>query len=480
MQAMQRKKTDFTEGKVFFKLLRFVLPIIATNLLQTFYNAADMIVVSLSHEENAVGAIGITGSFLGLILNVLIGFSVGANVVVAREIGAKDKQKTQNAVHTALIMAVIFGFGGLALGISLAKLVLTWMGATGNLLDLAARYTYIYLLGVPFLALTNYLMAIFRAKGDSKTPLVVLSLAGLLNVGLNLFFVLVLKMSVEGVAIATAAANVASFVALIIKLRRDDDDTKFSFRKLKIDKRAFKDIVFNGVPAGIQGALFSLSNMLIQSSIVTVNNNSVPTGTKYAPVVNGSSAAGNLESFVYTAMNAVYQGAITITSQNVGAKKLQRVKRILYASLLAVVCVGVIMSGIIFLLHKPLLGLYGVKAATDDAMAKMAFDTAITRFRFILIPYFLFGVMDVCAGVLRGMGKAIVSTVISLVGICLFRVVWLLTVFPAKQTLEVIFVSYPVSWVLSEIVMFTMIQILLRRMLKKQKEENAEMVNLEC
>ena len=218
MQAVQKKKMDFTEGKVFFKLLRFVLPIIATNLLQTFYNAADMIIVSLSHEENAVGAIGVTGSFLGLILNVLIGFSVGANVVVAREIGAKDKQKTQNAVHTALIMAVIFGFGGMALGLALSKLVLGWMGATGNLLDLAVRYTYIYLLGVPFLALTNYLMAIFRAKGDSKTPLIVLSLAGLLNVGLNIFFVLALKMSVEGVAIATAAANIASFVALILKL----------------------------------------------------------------------------------------------------------------------------------------------------------------------------------------------------------------------------------------------------------------------
>jgi Na+-driven multidrug efflux pump len=347
------------------------------------------------------------------------------------------------------------------------------------LLDLATRYTYIYSLGVPFLALTNYLMAIFRAKGDSKTPLVVLSLAGLLNVGLNLFFVFAVKLSVEGVAIATAAANAASFAVLIIKLRRDNDDTKFSFRKLKIDKQAFKDIVFNGVPAGIQGALFSLSNMLIQSSILTVNNNSVPSGSTYQPVINGSAAAGNLEGFVYTAMNAVYQGAITITSQNVGAKKLNRVNRILYASLLAVVSVGVIMAGIIFLLRKPLLALYSVKAVEGDEMAMMAFDTAMIRFYLILIPYFLFGIMDVCAGVLRGMGKAIVSTVISLVGICGFRVVWLLAVFPAMPTLEIIFVSYPISWVLSEIVMFTMIQILLRRMLKKQQAENAEAENQE-
>lgn len=479
MQAVQKKKMDFTEGGVFFKLLLFVLPIIATNLLQTFYNAADMIVVGLSHEENAVGAIGVTGPFLGLILNVLIGFSVGANVVVAREIGAKDKQKTQNAVHTSLIMALIFGFGGMALGLFLSKPILSLMGAEASLLAPAVKYCYIYSLGVPFLALTNYLMAIFRAKGDSKTPLIVLSLAGLLNVGLNVFFVFTLKMSVEGVAIATAAANAASFAVLIIKLRRDNDDTKFSFRKLKIDKQAFKDIVFNGVPAGIQGALFSLSNMLIQSSILTVNNNSVPSGSTYQPVINGSAAAGNLEGFVYTAMNAVYQGAITITSQNVGAKKLNRVNRILYASLLAVVSVGVIMAGIIFLLRKPLLALYSVKAVEGDEMAMMAFDTAMIRFYLILIPYFLFGIMDVCAGVLRGMGKAIVSTVISLIGICGFRVVWLLAVFPAMPTLEIIFVSYPISWVLSEIVMFTMIQILLRRMLKKQQVENAEAENQE-
>ena len=476
VRTAEKKKIDFTEGRIFFKLLLFVLPIIATNLLQTFYNAADMMVVSLSHEENAVGAIGITGSFLGLILNILIGFSVGANVVVAREIGAKDKQKTQNAVHTSLVMSIIFGLGGMVFGFGLARPILSLMGASGNLLDLAAKYCYIYAAGVPFLALTNYLMAIFRAKGDSKTPLIVLSCAGLLNVGLNLFFVLVVKMSVEGVAIATAAANLASFVVLIIKLRHDNDDTKFSFRKLKINKQAFKDIVLNGVPAGIQGALFSLSNMLIQSSIITVNYLKAPEGASYQPIVNGSSAAGNLEAFVYTAMNAVYQGAITITSQNVGAKKLHRVKRILYSCLLAVVSVGVLTSGVIYLLREPLLALYKVKAVEGDALAMMAFETAITRFYFILIPYFLFGIMDVCAGVLRGMGKAIVSTVISLVGICGFRVVWLATVFARWQTLEVIFLSYPVSWVLSEIVMFTMIQVLLSKMIKKQKEDEVQEV----
>ncbi len=469
MEAVQKKKVDFTEGRVFFKLLRFILPIIATNLLQTFYNAADMMVVSLSSEQNAVGAIGTTGSFIHLIVNVFIGFSVGANVVVAREIGAKDREKTQNAVHTAVLMAVLFGIVGMVLGLAVARPVLRTMGATGNLLELAVRYTFFYFLGVPFMALTNYLVAIFRAKGDSKTPLAVLSLAGILNVGLNLFFVLFAKMSVEGVAIATSMANVASFVALILKLRKDQDDTTFSFRCLRIEKGAFKDIVVNGVPAGIQGALFALSNILIQSSVVTVNNNLVPSGTKYAPVVNGCSATANIEGFVYTAMNAVYQGTITVTSQNVGAKKLHRVKRILYSSMLAVVSVGVIMSGLAYLFRMPLLSLYGVKGGEAGSLEALALKSALIRYDYIIAIYFLCGLMDVCSGVLRGMGKAVVSTVITLIGACLLRVVWLWTVFPLKQTLQSIFISYPLTWTVTAIAGFIMIQILLKRTREKSE-----------
>ena len=471
MEQVRKKKIDFTEGSIFFKLLLFILPIVATNLLQTFYNAADMMVVSLSSEENAVGAIGMTGSFINLIVNVYIGFSVGANVVVAREIGAKDKEKTQNAVHTSIMMAVLFGILGMIIGLAVSRPVLRTMGASGNLLELAFRYTLFYFIGVPFMALTNNLVAIFRAKGDSKTPLVVLSLAGILNVGLNLFFVLVAGLSVEGVAIATAIANVASFVVLIIKLYKDQDYTTFSFKRLRLEKNAFKDIVINGVPAGIQGALFALSNILIQSSIVTVNNNLVPSGTKYAPVVNGCSATGNIEGFVYTAMNAVYQGVITVTSQNVGAKKLHRVKRILYSSMLAVFSVGVLMSSLAFLLRKPLLSLYGVKGGVEGSLEALALESALIRYNFIISIYFLCGFMDVCSGVLRGLGKAVISTIITLIGACLLRVVWLWTVFPLKQTLEVIFISYPITWVVTTLVSFTVIQILLKKMVKREAAE---------
>ncbi len=473
MEKVQKKKIDFTEGKIFFKILRFILPIVATNLLQTLYNAADMMVVSLSSEENAVGAIGTTGSLIHFIVNVFIGFSVGANVVVAREIGAKDKERTQNAVHTSLLMAVIFGVLGMLLGFFVSRPVLKLMGNTGSLLDLAVSYTFFYFLGVPFLALTNYLIAIFRAKGDSKTPLIVLACAGLLNVGMNLFFVLVVGLSVEGVAIATSLANLASFIVLLIKLRKDQDYTTFSFKRLKIERKAFRDIVVNGVPAGIQGALFSLSNMLIQSSIVTVNNSLVPPDVEYAPVVNGSAASANVEGFVYTSMNAVYQGSITVTSQNMGAKKPYRVKRVLYSCLLAVFAVGGFMAILTYLFKTPLLGLYGIKGGAEGSLEALAMEAALTRMTIIVLPYFLCGFMDVCSGVLRGMGKAIVSTVISLIGACLLRVVWLLTVFKAYPTLEIIFLSYPISWIATTVTSFILIQILLRKILKAQ-EKTAE------
>ncbi len=463
-----KEKANFTEGRIFWKVLLFVLPIVATNLLQTFYNAADMMVVSLSKDgQNAVGAIGTTNPFVHLIVNIFIGFSVGANVVVAREIGAKDRERTQNAVHTSLIMAVIFGLLGMVIGLAVAKPVMRAIGNRGNLLTLSVRYTCIYFLGVPFLALTNYLAAIFRAKGDAKTPLVVLMAAGILNVGLNLFFVVVVDLSVEGVAIATAISNAASAAILLIKLQRDRDETTFSWKRLKIDRAAFKDIVVNGVPAGVQGALFSLSNMFIQSSIVKMNTILTPAGVKDTPIVNGNAAATNLEGFIYTAMNAVAQGAITVTGQNVGAQKPERVKRVLYSCLGIVVCIGCTLSGIVYLLREPLLGLYGVSVGEEGSVNALAYNAAVTRFRYICLTYFLCGSMDVFAGVLRGLGRSVSSMLISLIGACLLRLVWVWVVFPRFLTLDSIFISYPISWILTSVTAFIFIQAVLRKACKK-------------
>lgn len=470
MQVVKRK-IDFTNGKVFLKIIWFVLPIVATNLLQMLYNAADMMVVSLSHEQNAVGAIGTTGSFINLIVNLFIGFAVGANVVVAREIGAGDSSRVQSAVHTALIIAVVSGIVGGGIGVGISRPVLTAMGNTGNLLELAVTYTYVYFLGVPFLALTNYLMAIFRAKGDAKTPLIVLACTGLLNVGLNLFFVLVCGLSVEGVALATAIANVASAVILLLKLQSAQDDTAFSWKLLKVDQTALKDIVVNGLPAGIQSALFSLSNMLIQSSIVTVNNNACPPGVEYAPIVNGNAAAANLDAFIYTAMNAVYQGAITFTSQNIGADKPHRVKRIMYSCFAIASIIGISLSALLLIFKQPLLALYGIVMGKKGSLERMAYDAAVIRFWWLSAPYFLCGLMEVCTGVLRGLGKSVTSTVISLIGACLLRVVWLWTVFPKSQTLETIFVSYPITWIVTNIAAFIVIQVALRKILRAKRDK---------
>jgi Na+-driven multidrug efflux pump len=316
------------------------------------------------------------------------------------------------------------------------------------------------------------LIAIFRAKGESKTPLIVLALTGLLNVVLNLMFVLIMGMSVEGVALATAIANVVSFAVLLIKLRKDDDFTKFSFRKLKINVKEMKEIVTVGVPAAIQGALFAFSNVLIQSSIVAVNNRLCPVGSEYQPIVNGSAAAGNLMGFVYTAMNAVYQGAITFTSQNMGANKPERVKPIMYNCFVITSIIGLSFGLSVFFLRVPLLSLYGIVDGAEGSMEALAMYAATTRLLYECVPYFLCGIMETCTGVLRGLGRSALSTVISLIGACLLRVVWLWTVFPLFMTIESISISYSITWLLTASISFTFIQIIVRDLVKRKRISN--------
>ena len=466
------QKSSFTEGKIFSKILLFVFPIVVTNLLQTFYNAADMMIVSLSDEVNAVGAVGTTGSFISLIINVFIGFSVGANVVVARNIGANDDANTSKSVHTALLLGLFLGIVGAVCGILIARPLLRSMGNGGNLLDLAVTYTYYYFLGVPFLALTNYLISIFRAKGDSKTPLIVLSISGLINVGLNLFFVFVMKLSVEGVAIATSIANLFSFLVLLWKLKRGKDATAFSFKNLRVDKKALKAIVLIGLPAAIQSSLFAISNILIQSSIITVNNNACPPDSKYQPIVNGCAAGSNLSNFVYTAQNAVYQGAITFTSQNMGARRPKRVYPIMGWCCLLVTAIGLALGGTTFALKSPLLALYGVTGGAEGSLEELAMYAATTQLSYVCLPYFLCGIMEVGAGVLRGLGKSFTSMIISLFVTCLLRVVWLVTVFPLKPTLEIIYISYALTWIIGSSILYLFAFFSLRKIIKRVETEN--------
>lgn len=464
-----RAVADMTHGPLLGKIILFVLPLMLTNLLQVLYNAADMMVVSLSHEANSVGAISTTGAFINLVLNVFIGFSVGANVVVARCIGAKDHDQVERAVHTSLLMSVIFGVIGSGIGIAVSRPVLGAMGVAENLLDLALTYTLIYFIGVPFLSVTNYCIAILRAKGDTRTPLIVLTATGLLNVGLNFFFVLVCRMSVDGVAIATSISNAVSAVILLIVLSHDKTACRFSVRRLRIDPRAFRQIVSIGIPAGIQGALFSLSNMLITSSILKVDAASCPPDAAYRPVVGGNGAAANLEGFVYTATNSVYQAAITFTGQNVGAAEYKRIFRVMSCCYGVTFCIAVTVGGILLLLRQPLLALYGVAPGAEGSLEAIEYNAAVTRMMITFIPYFTLAFMEVGSGVLRGLGRSTTSTVVSLVGSCLLRIVWIYTVFRALGTLESIYVSYPISWALTALVHFTCCMVVIRRLMRAKQ-----------
>lgn len=471
MVAARKKPIEMTEGALFFKILLFVLPLMATNLLQTFYNAADMMIVGLSSELDAVGAVGTTGAFVNLVTNVFMGFSVGANVAVALYLGAKDRDRTSRTVHTSLAVSVIFGVVGGAIGIALSRPVLTLMGAEGKLLDLATLYTRIYFAGAPFLSLSNYLISIFRAKGDTKTPLYILAASGVLNVLLNLFFVLVVGLSVEGVALATLMANAASAALLLLKLSRDEGDCRFSPKKLCLDRYALREIVRIGLPAGIQGALFSISNMLIASSVLQVNNAVTPAGSEFAPVVKGNAAANSLEGFAYTAQNAVYQAAITFTSQNVGASKHRRVWRVMLCCYLLSFCICSVFSGAIFALFEPLLSLYDVVPGQAGTLNAIAFETATTRSHYTLIPYFLLAFMETGCGVVRGLGKSVFSTVISLFGACAFRVVWIYTAFRATPTLDVLYVSFPISWTLTAAAQFACACVVVHGMIKRKNNQ---------
>ena len=461
-----------TEGPLFGKILLFVLPLMATNLLQTLYNAADMIVVGLSVEPDAVGAIGVTSSFINLVVNVFMGFATGANVMAARYLGARDDEQTSRTVHTAILMSVMFGILATVIGLIISRPVLTLMGTTeGKLLDLATLYCQIYFAGAPAIALTNYLIAIFRAKGDTKTPLIILSVAGLINVLFNLFFVLVLQLSVEGVALATTLSNVISAALLLLKLSRDKGACRFSLKRLCLDRRAFRNIIYIGLPAGVQGSLFSISNMLIQSSILQVNNALAPAGGAYQPVVKGNAAAANLEGFIYTAQNSVYQASITFTSQNVGAAKYERVRRVMLCCYLISMSVALFFGLGMMLLHEPLLALYDVTPGEPGSLAALAYDAARTRMVYLFIPYFLLAWMESGCGVVRGLGKSLSSTFISLVGACLLRVLWICTVFRANPTLQAVYLSYPISWGLTALAQLVCATLALRHLIRTRKTE---------
>lgn len=448
------------EGPLFFKIVRFALPLMLTNLLQVCYSAADMIVVGLSGTEGAIGAIGTTNALVNLILNIFAGFAVGTGVVVARNIGKGDRAAIEHSVHTALLVGLAASLICMVLGLTVSRPILRRMGDEGHILELATLYTRIYFLGTPFLALTNFMIAILRAKGDTRTPLYILTCSGLVNVLLNLVCVLVLDMDVDGVAIATVTASALSTVLLFIRLKNEQSACRISWHKLRIERTALREIIRDGLPAGIQGALFSLSNMLIQSSIIGINNSLCPGGSA---IIDGNAAGTSIEGFLYTATDSVSQASVTFTSQNYGARKYRRIGRVMGSCYLATALVALLGSALIVLGRAFIIGLY----VSDP----LAFQTAQTRVFLLIIPYFTLAFMNVGAGTVRGLGRSISTTVITLIGTCALRIVWIMTVVAAFPTIKTVYYSYPISWTVTAIAQFLCACLVRKKLLRAQAAE---------
>ena len=414
-------------------IVQFAAPLMVTSILQLLYNAADIIVVGRFASSRALAAVGSTSALITLIINLLLGLSVGTGVAVANARGAQDHKAVHETVHTAILVSLLASAAVTAFGILAASPLLEMMGTPEDVISLSAVYMRIYFCGMPANMLYNFCGAILRATGDTRRPLVILTLSGLLNVGLNLIFVIGCHMDVDGVALATIASQYLSAALAVVILLRTDGDIRLFPKRLRIHKKSLALITRIGLPAGLQGALFSISNVLIQSSLNSFG----------AAAMAGASAAGNIEGFVYVCMNAMHQAAITFTSQNMGAKNYRRVPQILRTCLLFVMVLYVFLCGTVMLLSPKLLSIY----TTDPEVIALG----VRKQLIMMAVYFLCGSMDVLSGQLRGMGYSLLPTVVVLTGVCVLRVVWLGAVFARWRTFEVLFLNYPVTWAVTSI-----------------------------
>lgn len=420
---------DMCSGPLFRKILIFALPIIAMNILQLLFNAADMITVGRFSSREALAAVGATGALINLLVSTFMGLSVGTVVVVAQDYGASNVSELNKSIHTSIAISIVCGLVVMVLGLVFCKPLLILTGTPEDILDLALLYMKIYFLGVPASMVYNFGAAILRAVGDSQRPMYYLIISGIVNVILNLFFVIVLHMSVDGVAWATIISQFLSMALIIICLAQSNImGIRFVPRQMRIDRDKLKEIVRIGLPAGLQSALFSVSNVMIQSAVNSFGS----------IMIAGSSAASNIEGFVGTTMNAYYNVAITFTGQNVGAKKYDRIDKIAKVCTVLVFATWIIMCSLILLFGKSLLALYRPEPEV--------IELGMVKLKVLLVAYFTCGVMSVFPGLTRGMGYSVSPMICTLIGACLMRIVWLKTVFAWYPTMFVLFACYPVTW----------------------------------
>lgn len=430
------KYIDMCSGPVLRKMIVFTLPIMFSGLFQLLFNATDIIVVGKFAGDNALAAVGSNTALINLMTNLFIGLSIGVNVVAARYCGAKNVKELKKTVHTTMLISVISGVILMAVGLCFAEQMLRLMQTPDSIIGMAADYLRIYFCGMPFMMIYNFGNAILRAAGDTNRPMFCLIVAGVVNVLLDMFFVIVLNMSAAGVGLATSLSQGVSAVLIIRCLLKESDSSglKLNPRELKIHKDKLLMIMKIGLPAGFQGTVFSLSNVVIQSSINLFGE----------AVIAGNSAAASIEGFVYMAMNSCYQSTLSFTSQNIGAGKFERINKILLCGLLCVMTVWAVLGlGVCMSLGRPLLSIYTSGEASIEA--------GLRRMVYVCGTYFLCGVMEVLVGSLRGMGYSITPMIVSLLGACGLRLVWLATVFQIEQyhTPDTVYLSYPVSWVIT-------------------------------
>ncbi len=449
MATAAKKQYNMTEGPLLGKMLKYALPLMATGLLQVLYNASDMVVVGnfSSAGSVAMGAVGSCGPLINLLVNAFMGLSVGTGICVAQWIGAGKHKEVKDVVHTSLLGGLICGiFVGIFGFIMCKPLLLMMMGGenpdTAKTLAQAVPYMRAYFVGMPAMMVYNFLASALRSSGDTKRPLIFLSISGLLNVALNLVFVLAFDMGAVGVGIATTAAQYASAIMILVYMCRYDGLCKVNLREVRMKKADIAAVVRNGLPAGIQSVVFSISNVLIQSTINSYGD----------AVIAGSAAAGNLEGFIYIAMNSLYQTAMTFAGQNVGAEKIERVKRVGFIAVTVVIITGLLIGMVCLVFGNQLLSIYINENDTQSGLAvEDVFASGELRLEIICTTYFLCGVMEVLSGLMRGMGKPLIPMVVSVLGSCVLRIVWIAVVcnvlFPGQ--IEYLYIAYPVTWIIT-------------------------------
>lgn len=449
----KKRDIDMSNGPLFGNMLVFALPIMAMNILQLLFNAADMIVVGRFAGREALAAVGATASLINLIVTLFMGLSVGTSVIIAQDYGADRHADVNRSVHTSIAVSIIGGLVVMAAGMVFSKPLLEMMGTPKDIISLSVLYMKIYFIGIPASMVYNFGAAILRAIGDSRRPMYYLFIAGIVNVILNLFFVIVLHMGVAGVAWATSISQYLSAALILICLYRSHGAIRFIPKQMRISRDKLLPMLKIGLPAGFQGMLFSVSNVMVQSAVNSFGS----------IMVAANSASMNVEGFVATTTNAYYNAAITFTGQNMGAKKYRRIDRIAIICTILIFATWIIMGGGTLVFGRPLLGMY-----TSDAKV---IELGMGRLRIMMAAYFLCGVMNVFPGLTRAMGYSMLPMLSTLIGACLMRIAWLATIFAWYPTIAMLYACYPVTWALAGLGQVA-IFLYARRQIRKQGPEN--------